>query len=701
MSKSPQLVVIDQPSDIKDLIAYLQDKEYIAYDCETTGLDTKRDKIVGISVCADDKIAYYIVISKWWKEMDTLTTDHRVLEEAERLVKYISTKHVICHNATFDAAISESFFNVKLIDVVHTDTMVLAHLLNENRRVGLKELGAEYFGESAKDEQAEMKASIEANGGSIIRGNYELYKADWQLLGKYGAKDAWLTYKLFLELVPELYEQGLEDFFYKDESMPLLKGPTYTLNTTGLQVDLKALASLKTTLKAECAEAKDFIYKEIDAYIKTKYPGTNKKNVFNLGSTQQLSWLLFGELEIEFGTLTAAGKKICRHLCLKLPYTPVAKRSFIQACIDAKGDTSQPEALVNGKKVRATKVKDPWAYISCDKKTLAKLAPKYTWIGKLLEYQKKTKILNTYIKGIESRTKYGVVQPSFLQHGTTSGRYASRDPNFQNLPRDDKRVKACIIARPGNVFVGADYSQLEPRVFAYYSQDERLMKAFDGTTDFYSVIGMEVYGKQDCTPQKEGSADAFGIRYKKLRDLSKVIALASTYGATARQLSPTTGKSVEDTADDISNYFDAFPGVRSMQLEAHRIVKEQGQVVNLFGRPRRIPDAKRIDKIYGVRPHEEHNYDVRNMLNLAVNHRIQSTGASIVNRAAIRFMNDCKNAGIEAKILCQIHDEIVVECKEEDSANIAILLENAMINTVELPGVPLEAKPWIAKSLAK
>lgn len=138
-----------------------------------------------------------------------------------------------------------------------------------------------------------------------------------------------------------------------------------------------------------------------------------------------------------------------------------------------------------------------------------------------------------------------------------------------------------------------------------------------------------------------------------------------------------------------------------MQLEAHRIVKEQGQVVNLFGRPRRIPDAKRIDKIYGVRPHEEHNYDVRNMLNLAVNHRIQSTGASIVNRAAIRFMNDCKNAGIEAKILCQIHDEIVVECKEEDSANIAILLENAMINTVELPGVPLEAKPWIAKSLAK
>ena len=146
--------------------------------------------------------------------------------------------------------------------------------------------------------------------------------------------------------------------------------------------------------------------------------------------------------------------------------------------------------------------------------------------------------------------------------------------------------------------MGADYSQLEPRVFAYYSQDQRLMEAFNGEDDFYSVIGMGVYGKTDCVPRKEGSPDAFGIKYKKLRDLSKVIALASTYGATAHQLAPTTGKSVEDTQEDIDSYFERFPGVRTMMLEAHALTKKDGYVTNLFGRMRRMPEAKKIGRAH-------------------------------------------------------------------------------------------------------
>jgi DNA polymerase-1 len=107
------------------------------------------------------------------------------------------------------------------------------------------------------------------------------------------------------------------------------------------------------------------------------------------------------------------------------------------------------------------------------------------------------KLLNTYIKGLGSKVQYGIIRPNFLQHGTTSGRYASRNPNFQNLPRDDERIKQCVTARPGKVFVSADQSQLEPRVFASYSQDKRLMDAFNGASDFYSVVGMEVYDKFD------------------------------------------------------------------------------------------------------------------------------------------------------------------------------------------------------------
>ncbi len=703
-----QLKVIDSPQDIRDLTEYLKGFDIIAYDIETTGLN-KTDEIIGFSVCAEEDKAFYVILSKWDFPTDVLHTpterqmiyfkDNR--DPAQELIESLVGKSLVCHNAIFDTMMTEAFFKVSLIESLHTDTMILAHLLDENRRIGLKELAKEYFGEDSTKEAAEMKASVIANGGKLTKACYEMYKADAYLMGKYGAQDALLTYKLFMTLVPELYEQNLDKFFYEDECMPLLRGSTYDLNTTGVQVDTKRMSALKRQLEAECAEAKAFIYQEIDVYIKAKYPGTNKKNEFNIGSSSQLAWLLFGVLKLEFGTLTKEGKLVCKALGLRLPYTPTAKRDFIAICENSKNRVYQPAGTSYGKIVRAKKVKDPWGYIACDKVTLKKIAPKYKWVEKLVEYQRKTKILTTYVEGIEERIQYGTIQPGFKQAGTTSGRYSSSNPNFQNLPRDDKRIKECIVARPGKVFVGADYSQLEPRVFAYTSQDKSLMAAFQGTEDFYSVIGMRVYNKTDCTPHKEGSPDAFGIKYKKLRDLSKVIALASTYGATPHQLAPTTGKSIDDTAQDIAAYFEEFPNVAKMMTDSHALAKKDGVVYNLFGRPRRIPEAKRIEKLYGKAPHAELPYEARKLLNLSVNHRIQSTGASIVNRAAIRFFNDCKHLTINCKLVVQVHDSLVVECLEADAENVSLLLQNAMETTTQLEGINLEAVPKIGKNLAE
>ncbi len=686
---------MDNQQDIDYLTEYIQQFDYVAYDCETTGL-SKTHEVIGFSICTEEDKACYVILQKW---EGSQLVDLQL--NVSSLLKTLQTKQLIMHNGVYDCKMAEAYFKINLIDSLHTDTMVLAHLLDENRRVGLKELAKFYFGEDAAEEQRLMKESVAANGGKITKDHFELYKADSQLLAKYGAQDALLTFKLFNTLVPELFEQGLDKFFYEEETMPLLKGPTYQLNTVGLKVDAPYLTNLKKQLEAECLEARAFIKNEISAKISAKYPGTKKSNTFNIGSNQQLSWLLFGEYGLEFGSLTKEGKTVAKALIGKTPYTLRDKKHFIAACLHSESNIHQPEATVNGKKVRAKKVKSPWAYIAADKDILKKYAPKYAWIAKLLELKQKSKILDTYLIGIEERVQYGIINPSFLQHGTTSGRYASRDPNFQNLPRDDKRVKKCLIARPGKVFVGADYSQLEPRVFAYYSQDERLMKVFNGTDDFYSAIGMEVYNKHDCLPIKEGSPDAFGIKYKKLRDLSKVIALASTYGASAWQLMKTTGKSEQDTQQDIDNYFEAFPGVKGMMLEAHNLAKTEGQVTNLFGRPRRMPEAKRITKLYGNKEHSELPYDARSLLNLAVNHRIQSTGASIVNRASIAFYNDCKAVGIDCQLIAQVHDSLVVECNEKDAEDVVALLQNAMENTVELKGVPLEAQPKIGYNLAE
>lgn len=678
------LKVIDASTEILEVIDYLKDKEFVAVDTETTGVD-KSAEIIGYSVCAEEGLAYYVILAKW----DTAQSKLIYLDtKANSLLLFetLKTKKLIGHNFTFDASMIELNFKISLIEALHTDTMILAHLLDENRRVGLKELAVSMYGQNSDVEAKEMKESAAANGAKLTKTCYEIYKADPYILGKYGAKDTILTYRLFLDLVPELYNQGLDKFFYEEESMPLLKGPTYELNTTGLQVDVKALQTLKKTLEAECEEAKAFIYREIDTYVKEKYPGTTKANTFNIGASQQLSWLLFGRLGLEFGTLTKGGKLVSKSLLGSIPYSYGAKHSFIEECFRREGQT------VGGKKIRK-----PWAYIACDKKTLVKFKDKYKWVDRLLEYQKKQKLLSTYVEGIQSRIQYGTIHPNFLQHGTTSGRYSSRNPNWQNLPRDDKRIKQCIIARPGKLLVGADYSQLEPRVFAYFSQDIRLMECFTSGKDFYSVIGIEVYGKYDATPYKDGSPEAFGIKYKRLRDLSKVIALASTYGASAYQLSSTTGKSADDTQMDIDEYFERFPGVRTFQNESHSLCTTNGRVTSLFGRPRRMPNARYIPKL----PHNELPYEARNMLNLAVNHRVQSTGASIVNRAAIAFYNAVRKAGISCKFVNQVHDSIVIECDQKDAEDVALLLQHCMEETIQLKGVKLEAVPQIGSSLAE
>ncbi len=136
-------------------------------------------------------------------------------------------------------------------------------------------------------------------------------------------------------------------------------------------------------------------------------------------------------------------------------------------------------------------------------------------------------------------------------------------------------------------------------------------------------------------------------------------------------------------------------------LDAHELAKKQGWVANIFGRKRRIPEALRIKKIYGNLAHGDLPYEARKLLNLAVNHRIQSTGASIVNRSAIRFRLNCMEAGINVRLVLQVHDSLVAECDDKDAEDVAVLMQDAMENTVILSTIALEAVPKIGKTLAE
>ncbi len=168
----------------------------------------------------------------------------------------------------------------------------------------------------------------------------------------------------------------------------------------------------------------------------------------------------------------------------------------------------------------------------------------------------------------------------------------------------------------------------------------------------------------------------------------------------------TINKSTQEAQEIIDSYFEKFPKVKELMLSSHEMAKANGQVTNLFGRPRRMPMAKNIKQIYGNTDHSELPYEIRNILNLAINHRIQSTGASIMNRAAVACYNSCQTLAkedprwLEVKIVMQVHDELILEGPEELGEDMVIILKDAMENTVVLPGVELVAEPKIAKNLA-
>jgi DNA polymerase I-like protein with 3'-5' exonuclease and polymerase domains len=704
-----KLIAVKTLKELEALQDYLAEHDLIAYDVETTGLDDDA-VVIGLSVAAeiDPPIGYYVVLSYWDVKQQKLVD----LETRNGIVSFLSFlrgKQLIMQNGGGDIRWTKNNFGVDLMPALHTDTLELGHLLDENRMNGLKERGVELYGLDAKQAQSDMIASAKARGGKFGKGDYELYKAAPDVLAKYGAKDAILTLQVFYHDVEILFAEGLDKFFYEDESMPLLRGPTQDLNTVGLRVDLDKLSQLRGVIEAEMLSQEAVIHDEIAPHIKAKYSGTNKKNTFNIGSTQQLSWLLFDQLGQNFLTLTKGGKAVCKALGMKLPYTNQAKREFIARVQEAKGRVWEPAKWDYKKKKMAKpkKVGAPWAYLSFGKDTMAIYAKKYKWVDTLQAYRANDKILGTYVIGIQERQRYGVIKPTFKQAGTTSGRYSSSNPNFQNLPADDKRVKACIIARKGRCFVGADQDQLEARVFASISGDKTLLACFGSGDDFYSVVGSGTYeDATKFTSLKKNAPDSFSVNYPKLRGIAKKVALSIPYGTTAWRLATLTGLHVDECENIISRYLDRFGGVHSWMLATYEEVKDTGVVFNLFGRPRRMPDAKKIRKVYGNAEHGDLPYVIRKMLNLAVNHKVQSTAASIMNRSAIAAYNEIRErAKADSRwedvcIVLQVHDELVLEGPEELAGGMAEVLQLAMENTVELPGVRLIAKPKKAYNLA-
>lgn len=536
--------VIKDTNQLAALINALDTVDYVAYDTETTGVLHVRDKVIGIGVSYKFGEGYYLPL--WEHNPHFLNLQPKFSKYAAKtLLNKLATKKLIMHNAVFDVCMTKSNFDIDLSDALYCDTILLKHAVDENPPFGLKELAEQYKREillsdteAANQEQLDLKESVKANGGTITKGNFEIYKADTQILGKYCAADCDLTLRLFNHLEPKLYEEKLDQLFYVDEVMPLCKEVVITMKYNGVAIDVPHFENLKKEIGSELVRLEQEIFDEITPYvgdyvvnmIKTEYPVSNKgsfaQKVVQLGglslpkstngkfSITQKNLKVFDQsnAHVRFlnGDLTALSESTLYGISTDL-YMEEKGKLFNISSNDHLGYLFFTALKL--KPLSKTATGKP----QVDDDFLESIKEKHSFVHKLIEYKKLMKLQSTYVEGVLEKTYEGRIYADMLQFGTTSGRFSSKNINMQNLPRPKgedsdltplvlkytNEIRKGFIAGKGNKFVDMDYSALEPRCFACAADDTNLKNIFIKNEDMYSSIAIRTFNVKNASPFKK------------------------------------------------------------------------------------------------------------------------------------------------------------------------------------------------------
>ncbi|MFS1663917.1 DNA polymerase I [Streptococcus sp. zg-JUN1979] len=312
---------------------------------------------------------------------------------------------------------------------------------------------------------------------------------------------------------------------------------------------------------------------------------------------------------------------------------------------------------------------------------LESLAPISPLVTKILEYRQISKLQSTYIVGLQDFIlDDGKIHTRYVQDLTQTGRLSSADPNLQNIPirlEAGRQIrKAFVPSHSDAVLLSSDYSQIELRVLAHISGDEHLIRAFNEGADIHTSTAMRVFGidkAEDVTANDRRNAKAvnFGI----------------VYGISDFGLSNNLGISRKLAKQYIETYFERYPGIKDYMERVVREAKDKGYVETLFKRRRELPDIN------------SRNFNIRNFAErTAINSPIQGSAADILKIAMINLAKELKEGGFKAKMLLQVHDEIVLEVPQDELEAIKTLVTNTMESAISL-SVPLiadesDGKTW-------
>ena len=315
---------------------------------------------------------------------------------------------------------------------------------------------------------------------------------------------------------------------------------------------------------------------------------------------------------------------------------------------------------------------------STNAEVLEKLKSKHPIIPAIMDYRMLTKLKSTYADGLmKVIDEDGRIRTTFQNLVTATGRLSSTEPNLQNIPvRTDlgAEIRKMFIPKPGCVLVDADYSQIELRVLAHIAGDEAMQAAFNGGLDIHTATAAQVFGvaPENVTPLQRRNAKAvnFGI----------------VYGISEFSLAEDIGVSRYEAKDYIDSYLANYRGVRDYMKQVVVDAREIGYTKTMYGRRRYIPELKASN--FNVRSGAER---------IALNTPIQGTAADLIKLAMIRVDRALEENYPQAKLILQVHDELIVECPEEMAPQVAELVSREMEQVATL-AVPLMAEAKWGKS---
>jgi DNA polymerase-1 len=545
---------------VKKLIQKIENASFIAFDTETVSLEDKT--MVSFSFCCDGE-SFFIPVA-----MNTMSSmpekDWRRVIEA-----ILKQEGVIYHHYAFDAQVlrKAGFIPVKLPH----DTLILAHLINENGRHKLKILIKEIFGH-------EMKTFKELCGTG--KKQISFADADPVMAKSYGSEDAYWTYKLFLHLMILLTESKDLIYAYEKIERPLLM--VVDSMAKGIPINKVKLSRI-TKL---CKEKADNYFDKLQYYM----------GDVNLNSPLQL-----------------------REYFINKRFQPILKRSRI---------TREP---------------------SVDNEVLEKYAkklPEATW---LLKYRYYFKILNVFSVALSPFNGDTCIYAHFNQAGTTSGRFSSSNPNMQNIPKtkDKLGLRKCIAAPKGYKLVGFDYSGIEMRLVAEFSNEKILLDAFNKGVDIHSQVAKDV----GCT-----------------RDKAKTLSYALLYGAGVNLISKQMNTTRDEAAQYIKNYYKKYPNIRDYITTTRKKAYEQGYL-SIYGGRRR-----NISKDFESKTEYQKGGELRSLVNAT----IQGASATILKKAMISICEQIKK--YDAYIILTVHDELITLVPEIHAQKVKKIMEKCMID---------------------